>query len=228
MAPVGKRYVTYIRVSTQQQGRSGLGLDAQRKAVSDYLAAYAGHVVGEFREVESGKVNDRPQLQAALKRCRQSRATLLVAKLDRLSRSAAFLLSLRDSGVKFICADLPDANELTIGVLAAVAQHEREMISARTRAALAAAKARGVRLGSPSLAAGTASTAAVARQGLTAKAKAFAADLRDVIEAAQAEGLCTLQQLAEHLNSLSCPTPRGCAWTPTAVHRLLLRLQSPR
>src|SRR5271169_5184749 len=102
MAPVGKRYVTYIRVSTQQQGRSGLGLDAQRKAVSDYLAAHAGHVVGEFREVESGKVNDRPQLQAALKRCRQSRATLLVAKLDRLSRSAAFLLSLRDSDVKFI------------------------------------------------------------------------------------------------------------------------------
>ena len=216
--------MTYIRVSTQQQGRSGLGLEAQQKAVSDYLASHSGQVIGEFCEIESGKVNERPQLHAALKRCRQSRATLLVAKLDRLSRSAAFLLSLRDSGVKFICADLPDANELTIGVLAAVAQHEREAIGARTKAALAAAKARGVRLGNPRLLPGSASTAAVARRGLTARAEAFASDLRDVIEAAQAEGMRTLQELADHLNALSCPTPRDSTWTPNAVRRLLMRL----
>lgn len=224
MTPASRRYVTYVRVSTQKQGASGLGLEAQRKAVSDYLAANKGAVVAEFREVESGKLNERPELQAALKRCRQTRATLLVAKLDRLSRSAAFLLNLRDSGVKFVCADMPDANELTIGVLASVAQHEREAISARTKAALAAAKARGVRLGNPRLTAGTIKTAAMARSGLTAKADAFAEDLREVIEAARAEGKATLNQLADHLVGLSCPTPRGRVWTPTSVRRLLLRL----
>src|SRR5688572_5856214 len=126
MTPATRRFVTYVRVSTQKQGASGLGLEAQRKAVTDYLAANKGDVVAELREVESAKLNERPELQAALKRCRQTRATLLVAKLDRLSRSAAFLLNLRDSGVKFVCADMPDANELTICVLASVAQHERE------------------------------------------------------------------------------------------------------
>jgi DNA invertase Pin-like site-specific DNA recombinase len=224
MTPPGKRYVTYVRVSTQKQGASGLGLEAQQRAVADFLAAHQGHVVAEYREVESGKLNERPQLQAALKRCRQSRAVLLVAKLDRLSRSASFLLNLRDSGVRFICADMPDANELTIGVLAAVAQHEREAISARTTAALAAAKARGARLGNPNLAAGSAATAAVARLGLVTKADAFANDLRDVIEAAQADGLRTLQALAARLNELQCQTPRGGQWTPIAVSRTLDRL----
>src|SRR5665213_3319232 len=152
MTPRPRNFVTYLRVSTARQGRSGLGLDAQRAAVADFLTARGGLEVASYREVESGKVNDRPQLEAALKRCRQTRATLLVAKLDRLSRNAAFLLALRDAGVRFICADLPDANELTIGVLAAVAQHEREAISARTKAALQAAKRRGVRLGNPQLA----------------------------------------------------------------------------
>jgi DNA invertase Pin-like site-specific DNA recombinase len=224
MVPPGTRYVTYVRVSTQQQGRSGLGLEAQQKAVSDFLAAHQGRVVAEFREIESGKLNERPQLQAALKRCRQSRATLLIPKLDRLGRNAAFLLSLRDSSVKFICADMPDANDLTIGVLAAVAQHEREAISTRTKAALAAAKARGIVLGNPKLPTGTAQTAAVARQGRVAKADAHAADLRDVVEAARAEGCTTLQQLADHMNELSCPTSGGAAWTPVAVSRLLVRL----
>jgi DNA invertase Pin-like site-specific DNA recombinase len=224
MVPAARRYVTYIRVSTQRQGASGLGLDAQMKAVTDYLAGHKGQVIAEYREIETGSNNDRPQLRAALKRCRQSRSTLLIAKLDRLGRNTAFLIGLRDAGVKFVCADMPDANDMTIGILAIFAQHEREAISARTTAALAAAKARGVRLGNPRLPAGTAATAAVARQGLSEKANVFASDLRDVIDAARAEGLATLQQFAGHLNSLSCPTPRGCAWTPTAVRRLLLRL----
>jgi DNA invertase Pin-like site-specific DNA recombinase len=220
MAPYGRNYVTYIRVSTQKQGASGLGLEAQQTAVKSFLTANGGRVVASFRDVESGKLNERPGLQAALKRCKQTRATLLVAKLDRLSRNAAFLLSLRDSGVRFICADMPDANELTIGVLAAVAQHEREAISARTKAALAAAKARGVTLGNPRLKPGNRATASAASQAASAKARAFAEDLRDVIEAAAADGLETLRQFAERLNELSCPTPRGARWTPTAVRRL--------
>jgi DNA invertase Pin-like site-specific DNA recombinase len=225
MVPTPKRYVTYIRVSTQKQGASGLGLAAQQKAVGDFLAQHGGTVVAEYREVESGKVNERPKLQAALKRCRQSKARLLIAKLDRLGRNTAFLMALRESSVKFICADMPEADETTIGMLAVFAQHERKAISDRTTAALAAAKARGVRLGNPHLPVGTAATAAVARQGLSAKADAFAGDLRDVIEAAQAEGLTTLQELADHLTELSCPTPRGCAWTPIAVSRLMRRLR---
>jgi DNA invertase Pin-like site-specific DNA recombinase len=224
MAPANKRFVTYIRVSTQKQGASGLGLEAQQSSVTAYLRQHGGTVVQEYREVESGKANDRPQLQAALKRCRQTKSTLLIAKLDRLGRNTAFLMTLRESSVRFICADMPEADETTIGMLAVFAQHERKAISDRTKAALAAAKARGVTLGNPHLMAGTAKAAAIARKGLTAKADAFANDLRDVIESAQSEGKATLKDLAEHLTSLSCPTPRGCAWTPTAVARLLTRL----
>lgn len=224
MTPPAKRYVTYIRVSTSKQGVSGLGLAAQQSAVSAFLTSHGGTVVAEYREVESGKINGRPQLQAALKRCRQSRAVLLVAKLDRLSRSASFLLGLRDAGVRFICADMPEANELTIGVLASVAQHEREMISVRTTAALAAAKARGTKLGNPRLRPGTRSTALAASQAAAEKAQTFAEDLREAIEAAQAEGFTTLQQIADKLTELQCQTPGGSHWTPCAVGRVLARL----
>jgi DNA invertase Pin-like site-specific DNA recombinase len=224
MTPAAQRYVTYVRVSTQRQGRSGLGLAAQHQAVKEFLAARNGHVLAEFKEIESGKANGRPQLQAALKRCRQTRATLLVAKLDRLSRNASFLLGLRDAGVNFVAADLPDANTMTIGVLAAVAPHEREAISARTKAALAAAKVRGVRLGNPRLAPGSIRTARIAREGLQAKASAFAEELRDAIEEAQKDGLVTLAGLAARLNALEVPTRRGNAWTATAVRRLIRRL----
>jgi DNA invertase Pin-like site-specific DNA recombinase len=215
-----KNFVVYLRVSTQKQGRSGLGLEAQQAAVESYLRANGGHVLTTFKEVETGKDNDRPQLQAALKRCRQTHATLLVAKLDRLSRNAAFLLTLQDSRVRFIAADIPDANELTVGIMALIAQQERQAISARTKAALAAAKARGTRLGNPRLKPGTRQTAATASTANQASAQRRAVDLIEVLEQAVADGLTTLSQQAERLNELNIPTPRGGIWHPASVRRL--------
>src|SRR3954454_1904173 len=140
-------FVAYYRVSTAGQGRSGLGLDAQRRAVTDFLNGGSWELLAEFVEVESGKADDRPQLEQALTTCELSGATLVVAKLDRLSRNLAFLAKLQDSGAHFVAADMPGGNELTIHIMAAVAQAERKAISVRTKEALAAAKARGVRLG---------------------------------------------------------------------------------
>src|SRR6476620_4507750 len=137
------RFIAYQRVSTAQQGRSGLGLEAQRQGVADYLDGGAWTLVAEYTEVESGKRADRPELAKALAACRAHRAVLVIAKLDRLSRNAAFLLNLRDAGVEFVAADMPDANRLTVGIMAMVAEDEADRISARTTAALAAAKARG-------------------------------------------------------------------------------------
>lgn len=221
MVPKPRNYVTYYRVSTQRQGRSGLGLDAQRAAVRAYLDAHGGTELASFTEIESGRRNDRPQLAAALRRCRQTRATLLVAKLDRLSRNAAFLLSLRDSGVRFVAADMPDMNETVVGVLAVIAQHERQAISERTRAALAAAKARGVKLGNPRLKPGNRQTAAVASAANASQARARALELRDVIEDARAAGCETLREIAAHLNGLGVMTARGSTWTAAAVRRVL-------
>ena len=153
MAQKSSKFVVYLRVSTAKQGRSGLGLEAQREAVQRFVAERGGKIIApEFIETESGKRNDRPELAKALKRCRATRANLVVAKLDRLSRNAAFLMTLRDSGVQFVAADLPEANTMTVGVMAVVAQYEREAISARTKAALAAAKARGTGLAETGLA----------------------------------------------------------------------------
>src|SRR6476660_1180485 len=142
-----RRFVAYYRVSTDRQGRSGLGLEAQQKAVIDFLNGGASELVGEFVEVESGKKSDRPELARAIEACRKHKARLVIAKLDRLSRNLAFVATLMDSGVEFVAVDNPHANKLTIHILAAVAEHEREAISERTKAALAAAKARGKRLG---------------------------------------------------------------------------------
>ncbi len=144
-----QRFVAYERVSTARQGRSGLGLDAQRKAIDDIVRARGAGVVARFTEVESGRKADRPELQNALQVAKLTGATLVIAKLDWLSRNAAFLLTLRDSGVRFVAVDMPEANDLTVGIMALVAQQEREAISRRTREALAVAKARGVKLGNP-------------------------------------------------------------------------------
>jgi DNA invertase Pin-like site-specific DNA recombinase len=141
------KFVAYFRVSTDKQGKSGLGLDAQRKAVEDYLNGGTWSLIGEFTEVESGKRSDRPKLAEALKSCRLQNATLIIAKLDRLARNVAFISNLMESKVEFEAVDFPQANRLTIHIMAAIAEHGAKMISDRTRAALAAAKARGKRLG---------------------------------------------------------------------------------
>jgi DNA invertase Pin-like site-specific DNA recombinase len=144
-----KRCVAYYRVSTAKQGASGLGLEAQQMAVSEYVGRQGWELVGSFTEIESGKKADRPQLLKALEHCRRYKATLVIAKLDRLARNVAFVSNLMEAGTDFVAVDFPHANRLTIHILAAVAEHEREAISARTKAALAAAKARGVKLGNP-------------------------------------------------------------------------------
>ena len=141
------KFVPYYRVSTAKQGRSGLGLEAQQASVQAYLKD--GQIVAEYIEVETGKRNDRPELAQAIEHARREGATLIIAKLDRLARSVAFIFALRDSGVKFIACDMPEANTLTIGLLAALAQHERELISERTTAALRAKKSEVLRLGNP-------------------------------------------------------------------------------
>ena len=145
------RFVAYLCVSTDKQGRSGLGPEAQRAAVAAHADAAWGHIVSEFVEVESGRRKDRPQLAAALEAWRALRATLVIAKLDSLARNVAFVSGLMESSVEFVAADMPTVKRLTVYTLAAVAEEEARMISARTKAALAAAKARGVQLGNPKL-----------------------------------------------------------------------------
>ena len=143
------QFVSYVRVSTERQGKSGLGLEAQQAAVGTYIAGRHGRLHQEYREIESGKKDDRPQLAAALAACRKNKAVLVIAKLDRLARRVSFISALMDGDVDFVACDFPQANRLTLHILAAVAEHEREMISQRTRAALQAARNRGVKLGNP-------------------------------------------------------------------------------
>lgn len=217
------KFVSYLRVSTQRQGKSGLGLEAQREAVATYLNGGRWTLVQELVEVESGKRNDRPKLAEALALCRVHRATLLVAKLDRLARNVAFISALMESGVEFSAVDFPQANRLTVHVLAAVAEHEAAMISERTRAALAAAKARGTKLGGLRWQVGT-----VAQQGAVASAavrRARAAerraDLLPVVRSIRESGAASLRQMAATLNAQGVPAMRGGLWTAAQVRRLL-------
>lgn len=223
--------VTYFRVSTAAQGRSGLGLEAQREAVSRFCKGRSCEVLGEYVEIESGKRNDRPELTKALHHAKVTGATMLVAKMDRLSRNAAFLLALRDSGAKLVAADQPDVNDMTVGILAVVAEAERKAISERTSAALQAAKARGVRLGNPNGAAslrraGKGNRAAL--QAVVANADRLAADLAPVIEDLRAKGHCSLRELAAGLNERRMRTARGRTWHPTSVKNLLARIEVAR
>jgi DNA invertase Pin-like site-specific DNA recombinase len=224
-----QRFVAYERVSTKRQGASGLGLEAQRKAIDDLAASRGAEVIGRFTEVESGKLADRPELAKALHLAKVTGATLLIAKLDRLSRNAAFLLTLRDSGVRFVAADMPEANDLTVGIMALVAEQEREAISRRTKEALAAAKARGVRLGNPNGAAalrragrgGASLRAAIARN-----ADRHADDLRAVIEDIRVGGASSLRAIAAEMNARGILTRRGGRWHVSTVLNLLKRLDA--
>jgi DNA invertase Pin-like site-specific DNA recombinase len=207
-------FVAYFRVSTDKQGASGLGLEAQREAVARHVGVAGGTIVGEFEEIESGKRNDRPQIAAALTMCRARRATLIIAKLDRLARNVAFISGLMDSGVDFIACDNPHATRLTIHILAAVAEHEREMISARTKAALAAAKARGVQLGNPRL-------AEARRRSLTVRRRRRPApDLVSIAAGLAAQGLSS-REIARRLNRLGLRSPHGKQWHGATVAKLL-------
>ncbi len=223
------KFVAYHRVSTDKQGRSGLGLEAQRKAVEDHLSGGRGELVADYVEVESGKRDDRPELIKALHRCKVTGATLVIAKLDRLSRNVAFISNLMDSGVDFVAVDFPQANRLTVHILAAVAEHEREMISQRTKAALASAKARGVRLGNPNGAAhlrGRGNREAV--EALRAGADAFAEDLAPVLEDVGAEGHTSYRAMARELNRRGILTARGGRWHPGTVRNLVHRQRAER
>ena len=214
------RFVAYYRVSTEKQGRSGLGLEAQQQAVRDYLNGGAWTLLAAYTEVESGKVNARPQLTAAMERCRLTGATLVIAKLDRLSRNAGFLLNLRDAGINFVAADVPDANRLTVGILAVVAEAEREAISARTKAALAVAKQRGTALGG--WRGGPKVNAAAGTAAKIAKADAYAADVGPIAARLRADGH-SLRQIAATLAEQGIRTPRGGDWSAAAVKALLER-----
>jgi DNA invertase Pin-like site-specific DNA recombinase len=222
------KFVAYYRVSTDRQGRSGLGLDAQRADVAEYLNGGDWQLVEEFEEIESGKNDDRPQLAAALAACRLHRAMLVIAKLDRLARDAHFLLGLEKAGVEFVAVDMPSANRLTVGIMAMVAEEERRAISARTKAALAAAKARGRQLGGdrgnlPAVAKqGAAASASVRR----AKAAARAGDLLPIVRQLQAAGITSANAIAKALNERGIGTARGGAWRATQVQRVLGRAGS--
>ncbi|MFY7835782.1 MAG: recombinase family protein [Novosphingobium sp.] len=221
------KVVAYYRVSTTGQGRGGLGLDAQRSAVAAYCGSRRCEIVGEFTEIESGKVDRRPELTKAMHLAKVTGATLVVAKLDRLSRNVAFLAALQESGAPFVAADLPEANELTIHIMAAVAQAERKAISRRTKEALAMAKAKGVRLGNPNGAAALARAARGNSASLAAikhGAERFALDVGPIIADLKANGHTSLRALATEMNRRGIVTRRGGEWHAATVRDLVQRL----
>lgn len=216
------KFVSYLRVSTARQGASGLGLEAQRAAVASYLNGGEWTLVQEVVEIESGKRNDRPSLAAALKLCRKHRATLVIAKLDRLARNVAFISNLMESGVEFVAVDMPQANRFVVHILAAVAEQEAEAISKRTKAALAAAKARGTRLGGRRVTAKRfAEIASHGRRVRMERAQAARAELLPTITKLQEAGTITLRAIAAELNSREIPTPRGGEWSAVQVLRVI-------
>lgn len=223
-------FVAYLRVSTERQGQSGLGIEAQRAAVAAHVAAAGGELIHEFEEIESGRRNDRPQLAAALAACRASRATLIVAKLDRLARNARFLLSVAedvgDAGVVF--CDLPQLPPGPMGkffltMMAAVAELEARLISRRTKDALAAVKARGVKLGNPNL---RPHGAGAARRR---QARSRAREVMPYIAAARKAGCRTLAELAAALTARGIKTPNGAVdWRPEQVRRVIAKAATAR
>lgn len=220
------RFVGYYRVSTKRQGESGLGLEAQKETVSRYLNGGSWELIGEFTEIESGKNNDRPELIKALHLCQITGATLIIAKLDRLARNVFFISRLMEGGADFIACDFPQANRLTIHIIAAVAEHEREMISRRTKEALAAKKARGEKLGTPGNITPAVRHAAQIKASAAriAKADNFAAKIGPIVGGLRTDGK-SLKAIARTLNERSILTARGKvgSWTATGVKNLLSR-----
>ena len=217
------KYVAYYRVSTAKQSQSGLGLEAQQASVSDYLSTANGELIAEFTEVHSGKDNHRPELDKALRKCRLTGATLLIAKLDRLSRNAAFLMNLQKSAINFVAVDMPEANNLTIGLMACLADYESEMISKRTKEALKAAKARGVKLGNPKLDEVRHTDTVAATKARVEKAKARNAEIREVINEIResTKTPLSLRAIAKRLNIAGYTTARGKDWKATSVMRVM-------
>lgn len=228
------RFISYLRVSRESQRKSGLGLEAQRKAVEDYLNGGEWELISEYVEIESGGKDDRCELGKALRHAELTNSTLLIAKLDRLSRNAAFLLRLQQGSVKFVAVDMPDANNLTIGIMALVAQQEREAISRRTKEALAAAKARGQQLGNPNASehmrdlnergVGIEASSAIRKM----KSDDYAMKVIGVIDGIQATGIVTLGAVAEELNRQGILSPRGGTWHKTSVSRVMKRARDLR
>jgi DNA invertase Pin-like site-specific DNA recombinase len=222
------KFVAYYRVSTARQGRSGLGLEAQQAAVQEYLNGGRWRLIEEVTEIESGKRNDRPKLAHALAACRLHGATLIIAKIDRLARNVAFIANLMDAGVDFVAADMPQANRLTVHVLAAIAEHEAAAISARTKAALARARARGTKLGgdrgnlSRVAKAGARASGAARRETAAARAR----DLAVVVNDLRRGGRTSLREIAEGLNAREIGAPRGGFWQAAQVARVLRQMSA--
>jgi DNA invertase Pin-like site-specific DNA recombinase len=224
---MSKNYIAYNRVSTEGQGRSGLGLGAQQAATKTFVASCGvdAKLLASYTEVESGKRSDRPELAKALEHARLTDGILLIAKLDRLSRDAHFLLGLQKAGVRFTAVDMPHADNFTVGIMALVAQKERESISDRTKAALAAAKARGVKLGNPNGAAHIAGryqkkAVAALKAGADERAKGLASTIAGI----RSDGVTSANAIAAELNRREIATPRGGKWSARSVINVLARL----
>lgn len=222
------KFIAYYRVSTNKQGINGLGIDAQRETVNNFLNGGNWKVIDEFTEVESGQKANRPELTKAIKTCNLKGAKLVVAKLDRLSRDLHFITSLQKANIKFVVAEMPEMNELTIHLMAAMAQHERQMISQRTKQALAQARKRGIVLGNPCLrmgkqieGSGDTSKARKARKYL---ADNYAYQMKDIVFGLMTDGISSLNGIANELNRQDYKTRFGKAWTATAVKRLVERI----
>jgi DNA invertase Pin-like site-specific DNA recombinase len=219
--PMKPRYVAYFRVSTQKQGRSGLGLDAQKQAVKDFLQQFGGELVAEYMEVESGKRIDRPEFTKAADYAELANATLLVAKLDRLSRDLHFVTSLQKRGIRFKLCDLPEIDNLTIHILAAMAEHEARMISVRTKQAMTEAKRRGVVMGNPQLSLLRNRDVSNANQQRVQTQQEWARKIGKVImHLMEMEQLVTCQSIADALNTRGLTSQRGKAFTVATVSKL--------
>jgi DNA invertase Pin-like site-specific DNA recombinase len=223
-------YVAYLRVSTKRQGRSGLGLDAQKEAIESYIASHGGTLLQPpFIEHESGKSSERPQLHEAIATAKRRKAILIIGKLDRLSRDAHFLLGLHKAGIEFVACDLPEANRFTLTIMAAVAEHEGRMISERTKAALQAAKRRGIKLGNPLGAQAFGSRgqlrgAAKGSEAMRAKANESAEGFRSLFTRLTTQYAGNASAIARQLNEDGETTPRGRPWNPMQVIRTMDRL----